>query len=202
MKAKSIQGVPTQYEGSFHDTESQKNIIVPEVLDSKFNVLKERFYSINNWKDYTGSGFADFDLFDSIGLYINTKPRVGDFVRIDIPGPGDVGSRGYDWVKIEGITVTINDEQERHLITCRPSASPGENPKYIKHFYSDRATSTFLIEKGTDYIKVGIYGRNEMPNKKNTGLLGKIRNLLVSFGGFLKLTKIQWKALADGLLDF
>ena len=36
MKAKSIKGVPRQYKGSFHDTESQKNIIIPEILDNKF----------------------------------------------------------------------------------------------------------------------------------------------------------------------
>ena len=44
----------------------------------------------------------------------------------------------------------------------------------MEHFYSDSATSTFIIEKGIDYIKVGIYGRNEMLNKKNVGILNTI----------------------------
>lgn len=202
MKAKSIKGVPRQYKGSFHDTESQKNIIIPEILDNKFSILKNRFYSINHWNDYSGNGFADFKLFNSFGLYIDRHPRVGDFIRIDIPGPGNVGSKGFDWVRIDEITLTTNNEKERHLITCRPSASPKGDPKTIEHFYSDSATSTFIIEKGIDYIKVGIYGRNEMLNKKNVGILNTIRNFLVTFGGFLKLTKIQWKALADGMLDF
>lgn len=202
MRAKSIKGVPEQFEGSFHDTESQKNIIVPAVLDNKFNILKQRFYSINNWKDYTGTGFADFELFNSLGIYAHRDPRVGDFIRINIPGPGNVGSKGYDWVRIDEIIVTSDAEKEMHLINCRPSASPKGNPNHIEHFYSESATSTFIIEKGIDYIKVGIYGRNEIPNKKNNGILSKIRNFLVTFGGFLKLTKIQWKTLADGMLDF
>ncbi len=202
MKAKLIRGVPIQYNGSFHDTESQKNIIVPEILNNKFSILKNRFYSINYWNDYSGNGFADFNLFNSLGLYIDRHPRVGDFIRIDIPGPGNVGSKGYDWVRIDEITLTTNDEKEIHLITCRPSASPKGNPKHIEHFYSDSATSTFIIEKGIDYIKVGIYGRNEIPNTKNKGIWTFVRNFLVTFGGFLRLTKIQWKTLADGMLDF
>jgi len=37
----------------------------------------------------------------------------------------------------------------------------------IEYFYSDSATSTFLIEKEIDYLKVGIYGKKQNPNKKN-----------------------------------
>ncbi|WP_312418547.1 hypothetical protein [Epilithonimonas sp.] len=133
-------------------------------------------------------------------MYIDRHPRVGNFIRIDIPGPDNVRSKGFDWVRIDEITSSTNNEKERHLITCRPSAFPKGDPKTIEHFYSDSATSTFIIEKGIDYIKVGIYGRNEMLNKKNVGILNTIRNFLVTFGGFLKLTKIQWKALADGML--
>lgn len=202
MKPKSIRGVPVQYEGSFHDTETQKNIIVKERLDSRFKILKERFYSINNWNDYSGNDFADFNLYNSVGNYIDRHPRVGDFIRIEIPGPGNVGSKGYDWVRIDEVTSTTDDEKERHLINCRPSASPKGDPKRIEHFYSDRATSTFVIEKGIDYIKVGVYGRNEMPNKNNVGILSTIRNFLVTIGGFLKLTKIEWKTLVGGMLDF
>ena len=123
MKAKSIKGVPRLYKRSFHDTESQKNII-PEILDDKFSILKNRFYSINHWNDYSGNGFADFKLFNSLGLYIDRHPRVGDFIRIDIPGSGNVGSKGFDWARIDEITLTTNNEEERHLITCRPSVSP------------------------------------------------------------------------------
>lgn len=44
MKAKKIYGVPEQTKGAFHDTEDQKDFIVPEIAARKFNILKERFF--------------------------------------------------------------------------------------------------------------------------------------------------------------
>lgn len=47
MKPKNIPGVPRQFKGSFHDTESIKEVENGEELDIKFDVLKQRFFDIN-----------------------------------------------------------------------------------------------------------------------------------------------------------
>ncbi|WP_312766244.1 hypothetical protein [Epilithonimonas sp.] len=203
MKAKKIPQVPEQIKGAFHDTESRKDFIMPEFASWRFDILKNRFFSINHWKDYCGSLSSEFKLYDASGSYVERKPKKGDFIRIDIPGPGDVRAKGYDWVEIVMIDdQAYNDEIERHIMICRPSKEPGSESDRIAHFYSAGSSSTFVISRGPDYIKVGIYGRNEVPNTTKTGILGKIRNFLVSLGGFARLTKIQWKSLADGLLEF
>ncbi|MPS72250.1 MAG: hypothetical protein E2590_03780 [Chryseobacterium sp.] len=202
MKTKQVYGVPAQIKGAFHDTESQKKITDPDIVLHKFEILKNRFFSINEWKKHCGTLSADFKLYDNNGIPADRTPREGDFIRVDIPGPGDFEARGYDWVEIMNIDNNSCDgELERYLIKCQPSRSPQSKDDRIRHFFSRESTSTFIISRGMDFIKVGIYGRNEMPNYDKKGILLKIRNFIISLVGFAHLTKIQWKCLSDGLLD-
>ena len=203
MEAKQIPGVPVQKKGAFHDTESKRSFESEELVANHFEILKNRFFSINRWKEYGGDLSADFRLFDCDGSYVERMPRKGDYIRIDIPGPGDIKAKGYDWVEVMKIDDRCyGDELERYLLVCRPSAVPQSNKEHIAHFYARESSSSFIISRGIDYIKAGIYGRNEVPNISRTGFFGRIRNLLVSIGGFFQLSKIQWKSLADGFLDF
>ena len=203
MEAKQIPGVPVQKKGAFHDTESKRSFESEEHVANHFEILKDRFFSIHRWKEYGGDLSADFRLFDCVGSYVDRMPRKGDYIRIDIPGPGDIKAKGYDWVEVMKIDDRCyGDELERYLLVCRPSAVPQSNKEHIAHFYARESSSSFIISRGIDYIKAGIYGRNEVPNISRTGFFGRIRNLLVSIGGFFQLTKIQWKTLADGFLDF
>ena len=204
MKAQQIPGVPVQKKGAFHDIESKRSFESEEHVANHFEILKDRFFSIHRWKEYGGDLSADFRLFDSYGSYVDRMPRKGDYIRIDIPGPGDIKAKGYDWVEVVMVDDRCyNDELERYLISCRPSEPPGRNRNgNVAHFYSRESSSTFIISRGEDYIKVGVYGRNEIANLSDKGIFAKIRNFLVSLGGFSRLTKIQWKSLTDGLLDF
>ena len=203
MKAKQIPGVPVQKKGAFHDNESKRSFESAELVANHFEILKDRFFSIHRWKEYGGDLSADFRLFDCVGSYVDRMPRKGDYIRIDIPGPGDIKAKGYDWVEVMKIDDRCyGDELERYLLVCRPSAVPQSNEEHIAHFYARESSSSFIISRGIDYIKAGIYGRNEVPNISRTGFFGRIRNLLVSIGGFFQLSKIQWKSLADGFLDF
>ena len=203
MEAKQIPGVPVQKKGAFHDTESKRSFESAELVANHFEILKNRFFSIHRWKEYGGDLSADFRLFDCVGSYVERMPRKGDYIRIDIPGPGDIKAKGYDWVEVMKIDDRCyGDELERYLLVCRPSAVPQSNKEHIAHFYARESSSSFIISRGIDYIKAGIYGRNEVPNISRTGFFGRIRNLLVSIGGFFQLSKIQWKSLADGFLDF
>ena len=58
-----------------------------------------------------------------------------------------------------------------------------------------------MITKEGNSLKVGVYGRNEKPNF-NAGFLDKIRNFFIAAGGMFGVSKIQWKLIAEGLLDF
>ncbi len=203
MESKKITGVPDQYKGAAFETEAERFFDDQNMIAQQFAILKQRFLNINQWKDYCGKGFAEFKLFDAEAFPVSRIPIVGDFIRIDIPGPGNPKTKGYDWVQIVNIDDrSVDNELERCLMTCRPSEDPDDKNNQIAHFYTAESSSNFVISRGKDYIKVGIYGRNEVPNFSKTGWFGKIRNAIIAIGGFLKLTKFQWNGLAKGLLDF
>lgn len=199
MKPKNIPGVPKHTKGSFHDTESKKNVTILDNVDLKFTILKERFLSINHWREYCKESNTDFQLCDSSGKNVERFPQLDDYIRIDIPGSGGSEGRFFDWVQIISIDLVNPD---RVIIQCRPSKDPlKENTSKIAHFYSDHATSTFIISKEKDGIKAGIYGRNEYPNLKS-GFFNSIRNIIIAIGGMLGFSKIQRKCLTEGLIDF
>ncbi|AZA89405.1 Uncharacterised protein [Chryseobacterium nakagawai] len=200
MKPKQIRGVPDQQSGGFHDTESYAKF-EPALLSFKYEILKTRFFSINQWKSYCGEAFADFKLYDLTGTPIEREPQKGDFVRINIPGPGETEAKGFDWVEIIDICYFEDTYSESIIMTCRPSQNPTQKKSHIAHFYSSKATSTFMIQRNATYLKAAVYGRNESPNF-NANLIDISRNLMIAIGGMMGVAKIQWKQLTDGLLDF
>lgn len=204
MKSELKKVIPKQIKGGFHNTESQKEFDTNEAAIQNFEILKQRFFSVHNWKSFCGEGFADFKLHDSSGHYVERNPQQNDYIRIDIPGPGNFEAKGFEWVKIIEIIdyQNLEDQFEYILIICKPTKSP-DNKKnnHTAHFYSSSATSNFTIIRDGNRIETGIYGRNETPNF-NAVLLDKLRNLGIALGGIIGFSKIQWKKLADGLLDF
>jgi hypothetical protein len=200
MKPKNIQGIPHQKSGGFHDTESTRKYNNNEI-DAKFSILKERLFSINKWEKYCGKASSEFRHFSKSGEPIDKIPQMGDLIRIGIPVPGSKEANGYDWVQITNIMHRKKDQYESYLMLCRPTKVPCQDARYIAHFYGHSATSAFMIEKDGNILKAGIYGRNEKPNF-NATFIDKIRNLIIALGGIFGFSKIQWKVLTEGLLDF
>lgn len=200
MKTKHIPGVPIQKSGGFHDTESTRQFKLTEI-SAEFEILKKRFFSINEWKNYCGKASSEFRHFSESGQPVARIPQRGDFIRIGIPGPGTQEAEGYDWVEIVNVAHRQIDDYESYLISCRPSRDPKQAKGRTAHFYSRSATSNMMIAKEGNILRAGVYGRNEKPNF-DAGFLDKIRNVLIAIGGIFGIAKIQWKMLTDGLLDF
>ncbi|MGI9527409.1 MAG: hypothetical protein ACR2MS_09905 [Weeksellaceae bacterium] len=201
--AKLIAGVPDQKEGGFHDTESEKCFETVQEATTQYPILKTRLLNINSWHSYAGSMSAAFKLFDSKAQNKNEAPEVGDYIRIDIPGMGSKVGDSYDWVKITKIDLNAYDADERCFIQCVPSINPTSNVvDEVAHFYLDKATSNFIVSRRGSCITTGIYGRNEVTNDDVNNLSDKLRNALISIGGMVGVSKLQWKSLANGLLNF
>ena len=203
MRAKILPGIPNQTEGAYHDTEKTKDLGSLEICDIRYRMIKRNFLAINHWKDLGRKGSAEFKLYDSDGNFKTTQPIEGDFIRIDIPGPGDFKAKGYDWVRIIKLTYEfgLKDELECLTMVTQPSQEPSDRSDHIAHFYSKKSTASFRIAKGKDFVRVGIYGRNELSNVSDPGFFGRIRNFFIASGGFVHLTKLQWSELADGLIN-
>ena len=214
-----IEGLlPVQTRGRATTTSAQ--VVAANEEDAKFIFERatERLQDVNNWADTCGASAA-FQLMDDCGTPLQGRANVADFIRIDLPGPGSREGEGYDWVLVEridppiasnpGISDTVAAPQpgigpgNLFLLQVRPSPNPcNRNSRETAHFLESSATSTFIIERQGTTVTATVYGRNEVPNSRQpSATLDKWRNAAVGSIGVMGLSKLQWKALAEGLLE-
>src|SRR4051794_30396799 len=125
--AKNI--IPKQEEGNQSDIVEKINAKNEEEAKAIFNEAKKKLLSVNSWKEISGDLSANFTLIDKNGEKINQVAQVGDYFKIDIPGPGTKSGDGYDWVRIEAIEdhSNVSAEKESFGIRVRPASNPTKN---------------------------------------------------------------------------
>ena len=193
--------IPEQQEGVEVNVEESIELASDEEAKSFFNIVKNRLLNVNKWKEFAGTLSASFQLTDSGGQDINRRPAKGDYFKINIPAPGIVSGDGYDWVRVEEIKESSHDQDEYTAVRVRPAPSPVNAKEDVAHFYSDEATSNFIVSREGRKIIAGVYGRNEKPNVKTDTVVDKVRNAIVGTGAASGFSKLQWKALVSGLLS-
>lgn len=197
--------LPPQVKGKSTMTSAQ--VTASKEADARFIFERAtgRLLDVNEWTDHCGALSAAFQLTDDEGEPLKGRAAVGDYIRIDIPGPATDEGRGYDWVKIEKIEQSAAPDPSTggiSLMEVRPCANPQlKDSSAIAHFLEDSATSTFIIEREGRKVSATVYGRNEVPNTTYPGTGDKVRNALVGTLGAIGLSRIQWKALVEGLLE-
>lgn len=169
----------------------------------KFEVATGRLLNVNRWEKLCGIATADFKLTDQYGNEVNRNAIEGDHFKIDIPGPGSVAGRGYDWVRIERIAKTVDaqNDAESLAMRVRPAANPKKPGKKIAHFFNESATSSFIVERQGTFVKAGVYGRNEKPNTGIRSLIDTIRNFVIAVSALAGISSVQWKNLSKGLIE-
>lgn len=166
-----------------------------------FQTVKARMLDVNRWSEFSGGASSDFYLTAADGLAVNRKAEIGDYIKIDIPGPGTKTGDAYDWVKIEDIKAQLSDGAEILSMTARPSSNPLSDTHNTAHFLKEEATSTFQVKRIGQTIFAEEHGRNEMPNTETAHVLDNIRNTFVGWGAKAGFSYPQWKALVKGWLD-
>lgn len=191
--------VPVQQEGRQSDIIENRFFSTTEQADKAFQLSGQRLYDINNWGNITKGISADFTLTDKRGNRLERKPEDGDYIRIDLPGPGSIAGHGYDWVQIETVEESLLPNQENRIsITVRPAEDPGL-PEGSAHFFDSGATSTFLLIKKDNQLSMAVHGRNETPATAEK-LLDTVRNNVVSEAAALGAAEIQWKKLCKAII--
>ncbi len=191
--------VPEQETGSSSDTASSFNASSLEEAIHLFKKVRERLLDVNHWKEIAAMPSAEFNVCDQFGRKVNRSLQEGDHFRISIPGPGNNEGDGNDWVKVEQIEENYTKEKDHIIITVRPCANP-VHPHETAHFFTDEATSSFIVERTDTLISASVHGRNEKPNTEVDSVSGKIRNSMVATAAIGLFSKMQWKSLVDGLL--
>ena len=199
---KSSNDIPPQHTGDRSDVEEHIETSTPRQAHSTFVEASRRLLGINEWKDLSGPLSASFLLTDNSGNKLDRAPKPGDFIRINIPGPGTATGEGYDWVRIESIDDRPNPagNEESLAMRVRPVASPVNNEQDVAHFFDDTATSTFMIERKDLRVTASVHGRNEQPNKDVERPVDKMRNAVVANMATSGVAARQWTMLTKGIL--
>ena len=201
MKKKISNIIPEQQTGKAIDAESSVELTNESEAKKFFVKVKDRLQNVNQWREYAGNISADFRLVDKAGREVQRQAKKGDYFKIDIPGPGSQSGDGYDWVRIEEVVSTSATGIQSFGFRVRPADNPNKSNSEVAHFYSRESTSSFVIERNRNKITVSIHDRNTKPNTDADGHFDKIRDTVVGTAGVITFSKIQWKNLADGLLN-
>lgn len=196
------QHIPSQHMGNSCDSQSTLVCADTHDAENKFKHIIKRLFNINKWEIYAGKTKASFAHTYKNGESKTGGVDVGDKIKISIPGPHSKVGHGHDWVEIISVKKDISGETQYLKVVVKPCANPLHENSSTAHFFSSDATNTFLLMKCKNTIQVSIHGRNELPNMQCTGLYDKFRNYIVSKGGILGGSKIQWQSLTDSLIKF
>ena len=194
--------IPAQHTGDRSDIEEHLDTSTSRQAHSTFVEAARRLLNINEWKDLSGPLSAAFVLTDDAGSKLDRTPKPGDFIRINIPGPGTATGEGYDWVRIESIDDKPDPagKQESLAMRVRPVPNPVNNEPDVAHFFDNAATSTFMIERKDLRVIASVHGRNEQPNKDVERPVDKMRNTVIANVATSGVAARQWTMLTKGIL--
>ncbi|HEY9362933.1 MAG TPA: hypothetical protein VIQ00_06720 [Chitinophagaceae bacterium] len=201
MKENTNAGLlPDQYTGE--EINSEKTELFENTIEAKafYNKVVHRLQNVNEWHQLAGTLSADFQLTDKNGHDVMDAVQKGNFIRINIRGPGNKSGEGYDWVQVEELKYISGEDEESFGFRVRPARNPAGDEDVISHFYSEESTSSFIVSRMSNKITAGIYDRNTLPNSDAVFFADKIRHLAVGTVGIAALSKLQWNGLLEGLM--
>ncbi len=189
--------VPENEGGKANNLEETKKCNNDEECDDLYKKACARMMNINSWNKITDETGASFCVMDDQENVVQRTPRVGDYVRIDIPGLGNIEGGGYDWVKIDA----LQKDDLNMGMTFRACERPIKNDHEMDHFFHKKATSSFIIQRNPGEVVASYHGRNEKINTNDKSLVDTIRNIVIGVGALLGFSELQWKKLIKAFLD-
>jgi hypothetical protein len=192
--------VPQQYTGSEVESEASTDFKSEEEAITFFKIARQRLLDVNSWHRVAEKISAHFQIVDKVGEPKDRLVNEGDYLRIDIPGPGRPQGDGYDWVCVETINELKNHIVQSVGLRVRPHPNPFDEKTETAHFYSREATSSFIVTRESSRVSSWIIDRNLVPNKEAESLADRIRDTAVGLGAIAGFSKLQWQGLANGLV--
>lgn len=201
MKQKDYTGiVPPQFTGKEIEADATRELEDETAARDFFEIAKKRLLDVNNWNKIAGAITAQFQVIDEKGKEVNREVKKGDYLRINIPGPGSKEGDGYDWVCVEEIKEISKEFVQSAGFRVRPKENPFGEKNETAHFYSNEASSSFIITREDAKVISWIIDRNLLPNTESSSLVDKVRDVAVGVSAIAGFSKIQWQGLADGLV--
>jgi hypothetical protein len=194
--------IPVNLNGKASDLEFSVSLPTTDVARHCYMRAVKRMQNPAIWHELAGWASASFKLIGSSGEELHRLAREGDYIRIDVPGPGPVEGGGYDWATVEKLEEYIDSSGQREWtgMKVHPCNNPLLGASDTAHFFRSEATSTFIIERNSAKVTAFYHGRNEVPNTATHKLVDNVRNALVAAGASMSLSEAQWSALSRGFL--
>ncbi len=194
--------IPEQEAGKQNDLYYRREEVDREHAVRCFTRAYKRMLNPRVWHKLCGALSAEFMLVDGVDDP-HRLAMEGDRYRIDITGPGPRAGDGYDWVMVEAIAVhaDADAEQESAAMRLRPCTNPNGRAGDTAHFFTDSATSTFIVSRMGNAVTASYHGRNELPNTDTGSVLDNLRNGAVASGAMAALSEAQWQTLITEFLQ-
>ena len=191
--------IPPQVTGKKLDITEKRRFPTHTEAFNAFTRTRLRLLDVNHWHEIAGAPSAQFCLIGLDGQPAAGHPQLGNYVRIDIPGPGSPKGDGYDWVAV----THMEDKPMQGFtqFTLRPSPPPTTDSSDVAHFFHQYASSTFQISVYENELHISYFGRNEEINLENDDFVDNFRNAIIGLGAKLGFSYPQWKKLVHGLLE-
>ncbi len=194
--------IPAQLKGESHTIVSMQCANTVAIAINYFEELQLRLKAINEWDSFSSKIKAKFFLIDSETSEITTELKVGNLIKIDVPGPGSPSGKGYDWTEIIDIESGLEDKVSPFLaFTIRPCPAPDSDEKTVAHFYNKESTNTFIVRRIGTCIYAEVHGRNQIENTSDAPLLDIVRNKAVAIGSKFGIGHLNWIGFASALLE-
>jgi len=201
MKLDYLDLIPVQREGKEIITDAIAKCEHEQDAIQRYMAAKSNLLNVNGWHELAGIISAQFHVVDEENKDADREVQKGDYIKIDIPGPGSSAGDGYDWVYVEAFKELVLENNIQSIgFRVRPTKNPTNKEEGIAHFYDEDATSTFMVTRDGASVYVYIIDRNLKPNKDAASLIDKIRDTSAGIGAIGLFSKIQWQNLADGIL--
>lgn len=193
--------IPEQNDGGKLDTTAKAEFTSAAEAKEFYKIAKGRLLRVSEWSEICKVPLSTFTLIDPAGHKVEREALEGDYVKIDIPGPGTHSGEGFDWVRIEKIREEITPDLAVLTLQARPSANPMNEDTNTAHFFTSQATSTFQVKQIGNTVYAEEHGRNEVANTDTSFLTDNIRNTLVGFSAKIGFSYPQWKSLVEGIVN-
>lgn len=200
MSRKENNIIPQQQTGASTDTVSEVKLDNEDTAKALYQLAQQRLLHVNEWHQVAGAATAMFQLTDEIGTEVNRAVKKGDHFKIDIPGPGTITGEGYDWVQVEEVQETNSKDEDYTAVRVRPATNPTNERQDVAHFFTEEASSSFIVRRKGTVVYAEVHGRNEKPNTEAEKVIDKTRNAAVAAGAISGFAKLQWKSLVNGLI--
>ena len=193
--------VPQQYTGKELTATASIDLNNEQEAVDFYQLAMKRLLDVNNWQRTAEGVSATFQVTDQRGNKLERNVQKGDYIRIDIPGPGSKEGDGFDWVNVDDLREISENDIQSIGFRVRPS----ENPKNLDssgtaHFYDSSASSNFIIQRIRNKVSALVIDKNLKPNLDVASITDKLRDAAIGTAAFLGVSKIQWQNLVDGIV--